>query len=77
MCICCRQMISQRELIRIVKSKDCEIKIAADNKTNGRSAYCCRNTECIEKVIGKHMLDKQFSMSVPDSIYEALKKEMN
>ena len=77
MCVCCREMFPQKELIRIVKTKECEIVVANDTKVNGRSAYCCRNTECLDKTIKKHLLDKHFSLSVPDNVYEALKKEMN
>ena len=77
MCISCREMFPQKELLRIVKTKDNAVMLAGDTKVNGRSAYCCRNKECIEKVISKHLIDKHFSMSTPDSVYEALKKEMN
>ena len=77
MCISCRTMIPQKELLRIVKTKDNAVMIAKSSKVNGRSAYCCRNKECIEKVISKHLIDKHFSMSVSDGVYEALKKEMN
>jgi len=69
-------MFPQKELIRIVKTKECEIVVADDGKVNGRSAYCCRNNDCLDKVVKKHLLDKHFSISVQESVYEALKKEM-
>ena len=76
MCIYCREMFQQNELIRVVKTKECEITIANDGRINGRSAYCCRKADCINNVIKKHLLDRHFSVSVPESVYEALKKEI-
>ena len=49
MCTGCREMKPKRELIRIVKTPDGEIKPDATGRLNGRGAYICRSVECFKK----------------------------
>lgn len=54
MCVACRKMYPQNELIRLVRdNKTGEIKFDCDKKLFGRGAYICKNiglySKCGEK----------------------------
>ncbi len=76
MCIVCREMQDKRDLIRIVKNKDNEIFVDLTGKKNGRGAYVCKKSECLNKIIKQKTLNKTFKMNIPDEIYEKLREEI-
>ncbi len=70
MCVACRCMKPQNELIRIVNGST---GIATDEKKKlfGRGAYICRDAECVEKAKKKNLLAKHFKCRVGEEIYLA------
>ncbi len=77
MCIGCREMKERHELIRIVKSSDGSIVLDLTGKALGRGAYICHNQECLKKIKKTRGLERSFKTSIPESVYEALEKEMD
>ena len=47
-CVSCGESKPKKELIRLVRNTNDEIEIDMTGKVNGRGAYVCRKTECIE-----------------------------
>ncbi len=76
-CIGCGEMKSKKEMIRILKTADNEIVLDVTGKKNGRGAYLCISKECFEKTIKSKGLDRSFKMSIPNEVYELLKKEFD
>ena len=75
-CIGCGELKEKNQLIRIVRSKEGEISLDTTGKKNGRGAYICPDPECLEQAFKKKGLDRSFKTTVPESVYETLKKEM-
>ena len=75
-CIGCNSKKDKKELIRIVKSKDGEIKVDLTGKMEGRGTYICKNEECLEKAIKNKRMAKAFETEIEDSIYENLRKSI-
>ena len=75
MCTACREMKPKRELIRVVKTSDGEIKLDTTGKLGGRGAYICSKCKTSEDLLKKRVLDRAFRMHVPDEIYDLLKGE--
>ena len=73
MCIACREMKNKKELLRIVKNKEGQIFVDLTGKANGRGAYICKNTDCLEKLKKQKILNKAFKMMIEDSVYEEIK----
>ena len=73
-CICCRQMKSKNDLVRIVRL-DSVISLDPTGKMNGRGAYVCRKKECIQALVSKRALDRSFRMHVSDEVYNSIIKE--
>ncbi|MDW5300694.1 MAG: YlxR family protein [Sedimentibacter sp.] len=76
-CIGCMESFPKKELCRIVKNKDNEIKFDATGKLNGRGTYICKKTDCLDKAIKSKRLQKSLESEIPEEVYEALKLEIS
>lgn len=76
-CVGCQEMSPKKDLIRIVRTPEGEIKIDdAKGKTSGRGAYICRKLECLSLAKKKKSLEKSLEKSISDEIYERLKTQL-
>ncbi len=75
-CVGCHEMKNKKDLIRILKTEDEGIVIDTTGKKNGRGAYVCPNTDCLEKAVRQKGLERSFKMAVDNNVYEQLKKEL-
>lgn len=72
-CMGCNQKKDKNELIRIVKNSNNEICVDVECKKDGRGAYVCNNTECLEKLKKSKRIEKVLEMKISDEIYENLR----
>lgn len=75
MCIACRQMREKSSLLRVVRDTSGNISIDNSLKAEGRGAYICKDSACIEKCIKRKLLNKTFSAGVENAIYDKLKQQ--
>lgn len=75
-CVGCREMKPKPELIRVVKSPEGEVSLDFRGKKPGRGAYVCPQAECLKKARKSRALERAFSASLPDEVYEALEEQM-
>jgi predicted RNA-binding protein YlxR (DUF448 family) len=75
-CMGCRERKPKRELIRIVRCTDGEVRLDFGGKMNGRGAYICPNSECLKKVRKSKALDRSLEVAIPEEVYDRLEKEM-
>ena len=57
-CIACRQIKPKRELIRLVRSIEGEVKPDYKGNEPGRGAYLCKKRECWELALEKDRKDR-------------------
>ncbi len=75
-CLGCREMKPKKELIRVVKSPEGEIRLDFRGKANGRGAYVCPNAGCLKKAVKAKALERAFSCQIPQEVYDALNEQM-
>lgn len=75
-CTGCQEMKSKKELIRIVRNDEGEFSLDSTGKKQGRGAYICPDIQCLEKAQKSKGLERSFKTSVPQDVYEELKKEL-
>lgn len=75
-CLGCRTMKAKRELVRVVRGAEGSISLDLKGKASGRGAYICRNEDCLKKAMKSRALERALSVSVPEELYESLRKEM-
>ena len=74
MCIACREMKEKKELLRVVKTPEGEVKVDTTGKVNGRGSYLCKNSQCINQAIKKKQISRALEVNIPADVYEELKK---
>lgn len=77
MCIGCMEMKPKAQLIRVVKDPEGNISLDPTGKKNGRGAYLCRSTACLERSQKAKKLERAFSMAIPETVFQSLKREMD
>ena len=73
-CIGCQEVKPKKELVRIVKNKENEIFVDLTGKANGRGAYICPKTECLEKAVKSKRLSKSFESEISNDVYDKLRE---
>lgn len=74
-CIACREAKPKRELLRVVKNAEGEIRLDFSGKLPGRGAYVCDSAACISKLKKSRLLNKNFSCEVPEEVYLRIEEE--
>ena len=75
-CTGCGEMKTKKELLRVLKTPEDEIVIDTTGRKNGRGAYHCPSVDCLTKAVKNKGLERSLKVSVPETVYEELKKEM-
>lgn len=71
-CIITKERLPKKELIRIVRTPDNEIKIDLTGKLNGRGAYLKKDSEVINKAFNSKILDNILGVKVNEEIFKEL-----
>ena len=75
MCIACREMKSKREMTRVVRTAEGEIRLDPTGKAPGRGAYVCGGEECLKKLQTKRLLNRAFSSDVSAAVYAGFEED--
>ena len=85
-CVATQEQLPKKELIRIVRTPQMEVKIDESGRMNGdisldfrgkapgRGAYLCPQTDCLRKAIKSKALDRGLNCQIPQEIYEQLRE---
>ncbi|MDF2501034.1 MAG: hypothetical protein K0Q77_1748 [Anaerosporomusa subterranea] len=72
MCVGCQDSKSKKELLRVVRTPDGEIRIDPTGKLAGRGAYICPDPACFAKAYKEKRLERALKHAVDKQIYEDL-----
>lgn len=73
-CVATNEQFPKKELIRVVRTPEGEVKIDLVGKLNGRGAYLSRSLKAIEIAEKKKVLDRHLEVAVPETIYSELRQ---
>lgn len=73
-CVVTREKCEKRDLVRIVRTPEGEVKIDLNGKMNGRGAYIKKDVTVVDKARKSKVLERHLEVNVPDTIYDELKK---
>ena len=74
-CMACREVKAKRELIRLVRTPDGNIKIDSNGKKAGRGTYLCRTRGCWEKGLKRNQLEQALRSTLTQDNLEQLMKQ--
>ena len=85
-CLGCGEMLPQKELVRVVKTKIKEeseseeekytISLDLVGKKAGRGAYICKKSDCFNKARKARRFEKALSCQIPEEIFVLMEKEL-
>lgn len=73
-CVVTKEKLEKRELLRIVRTKELEIKIDPTGKLNGRGAYIKKDIDVVEKARKSKVLERALEIKINDDFYDELIK---
>ena len=76
-CVGCGEMREKKELVRVIKTPEGEVVFDVTGRKNGRGAYVCFSTECLDTAIKRKGLERSLKIAIPQEVYEVLKEEMS
>ncbi len=76
-CMACGEAKPKKELARIVKTPDGGILYDATGKVNGRGAYICKNTDCLNKAQKSKRLEHALETQISKEIFADLEAAFN
>ncbi|MCR8656295.1 RNase P modulator RnpM [Paenibacillus endoradicis] len=74
-CVACQEMMSKKELIRVVRTPNDEVLIDLSGKKSGRGAYLCGKVTCFKLAKKSKALDRALKQPVGEEIYDQLEQD--
>lgn len=72
-CVATQLQVPKKELLRVVRTPEHELKIDVTGKMNGRGAYLSKTLEAVELAQKRKALERALEVAVPETFYETLK----
>ena len=76
-CVVTGERYPKKELLRIVKTPEGEIKADETGKLNGHGAYIKKDIETLERAIKTKALERHLEVTIDEAVYDEIKKVIN
>lgn len=76
-CLATNMSFPKKELLRIVRTPEGEVKVDLTGKLNGKGAYISKSTEALEILKKKDLLKKALEIEINDDVYKEIEKVIN
>ena len=73
MCAGCGEMKPKKELVRVVRTPEGAVILDATGRANGRGAYLCKKSACLEKAIKSRALERTLEAKIESDTYDTLR----
>lgn len=73
-CIVTGEQTGKRELLRIVRTPEKEVKIDPTGKQNGRGAYILKDIDILPILKKKKSLERHLKVQIDEAFYEELEQ---
>ncbi len=73
-CIITKESLPKKELLRIVRTPEGEVKVDETGKLNGRGAYIKKDIDVLNKAKKSNILSKRLECNIEDNVYEEIRK---
>lgn len=70
-------MKEKRDLLRVVRTPEGDVRIDTTGKLSGRGAYVCANVDCLQKCKKSKALARALETDISDTVFEELEKHIN
>lgn len=64
-------------MIRIVKNKEEQVDVDLTGKANGRGAYICLNSQCLNEAKKNKKINRALGIEISEDIYQKIEDIIN
>ncbi len=76
-CLATNQSFPKKDLLRIVRTPEGEVKVDLTGKLNGKGAYISKSLEALELARKKKVLSRALETEIKEEVYEEILKVIN
>lgn len=76
-CLASGESVPKRDLLRIVRTPEGEVKVDTTGKLNGKGAYLKKSLEALEIAKKKNLLSRALEVNVDEEVYKEIEKVIN
>jgi predicted RNA-binding protein YlxR (DUF448 family) len=73
-CVACGLLRPKRELVRVVRTPDGDVRIDVTGKVSGRGAYVCPDPACVDRAVRAGRLAGALDRPVAEELVERLRE---
>lgn len=73
-CVATFESLPKKDLLRIVRTPEGELKVDPTGRANGHGAYLKKDVEAVDLAKKKGSLKRALETDIPDEFYEEIKK---
>lgn len=70
-------MKPKKELVRIVRTTENEVKLDFTGRLNGRGAYICPDKNCLAKARKNGRISRSFGCEISEELYREFENELS
>lgn len=74
MCVTCRTKGLKSSFIRVYRAEDGTLCLDESGKHDGRGAYVCRNSDCVEKAVKQRRLARNLKAEITEDTLRRLRE---
>lgn len=76
-CLASGESVPKKDLLRIVRTPEGEVKVDTTGKLNGKGAYLKKSLEALEIAKKKNLLSRALEVNVNEEVYKEIEKVIN
>ena len=76
-CLATNESFPKKDLLRIVRTPEGEIKVDVTGKLNGKGAYISKSIDAVNLARKSKVLNRALEVEIPESIYEEMERIIN
>jgi hypothetical protein len=76
-CLATNESFPKKELLRIVRTPEGDVKVDLTGKLNGKGAYLSKSSEALEIARDKKVLNRALETEVPEEVYAEIERIIN
>lgn len=76
-CLATGESFPKKELLRIVRTPEGEVKVDTTGKLNGKGAYLSKSLDALNIAKKKNLLSKALEVNVDEEVYKEIEKVIN
>ena len=76
-CLASGESVPKKDLLRIVRTPEGEVKVDTTGKLNGKGAYLKKSLEALEIAKKKNLLSPALEVNVDEEVYKEIEKVIN